>query len=45
MDAEERKGPAVNWGRLAYLALVFLGCTTIILLPFLGLRGLLFALP
>jgi len=45
MDAEERKGPAVNWGRLAYLAVVFLGCTTIILLPFLGLRGLLFALP
>jgi len=39
---EERlSGRTVNWGKLAYLLVVFFGCTTIILLPFLGLRGIL----
>jgi Zn-dependent protease with chaperone function len=37
---ERLSGRTVNWGKLAYLLVVFFGCTTIVLLPFFGLWGL-----
>jgi len=43
-DRKTVNGRIVNWGKLrklAYLLAVFFGCTTIIFLPFLGLRGIL----